>query len=309
MNVSVVMATYNGERYIIEQLDSIRTQSRPVNEVVIRDDRSSDRTVAIVEDYIARHDLDGWNIAVNERNLGYADNFHSAMLQTTGDLVVFCDQDDVWLPNRIEQMEASFARDSRIKALYSEFELFYESDDVARISSPVLKAMTFDGTLEQAPFTPANLFIKTEGCTMAVRADFLREIEPYWFPGFAHDEFVWKMALAADGLYCLHSATLRRRIHGSNVSTSKLHDFHKRVAFLENLEQGHQAMFSYAKSLNLPDERLHMIDRDIEGTKRRISMMRKRNLWQVLPLALSYRDCFYSWKAIPVEFLMALKGA
>lgn len=309
MNVSVVMATYNGERYIVEQLDSIRTQSRPVNEVVIRDDCSSDRTVTVVEEYIARHGLDGWSIVVNERNLGYADNFHTAMVHATGDLIVFCDQDDIWLPDRVECMEACFACDPRVKALYSEFELFYESDDVARIASPVLKVMTFDGTVEQAPFTPANLFIKTEGCTMAVRTDFLREIEPYWFPGFAHDEFVWKMALADDGLYCLHQATLRRRIHGSNVSTSKLHDFRRRLAFLENLEQGHRAMLAYARDLGLDDARIRMIERDVEGTTRRVSMMRDRRLWQVAPLALRYRDCFYSWKAIPVEFLMALKGA
>ena len=308
MNISVVMATYNGARYIVEQLDSIRTQSRPVDEVVIRDDRSSDGTVAIVEKYIERYGLAGWSIAVNERNLGYADNFHTAMAHATGDLVVFCDQDDVWLPDRIERMEACFAHDPRIKALYSEFGLFYESDDVARVSSPVVRAMTFDDTVEQAPFTSPNLFIRTEGCTMAVRADFLREIEPYWFDGFAHDEFVWKMALAADGLFCLHRATLRRRIHGGNVSTSKLHDVGRRLAFLENLEQGHRAMLDYARDLGSPAERVRMIERDVDGTARRVAMMRDRELWQVAPLALRYRDCFYSWKAIPVEFLMSLKG-
>lgn len=308
MKISVVMATYNGSRYILEQLESIKNQTRPVDEVIICDDRSQDNTVKIVQSFIERNNLCGWQISVNEQNLGYANNFHSGMLKTTGDIIVFSDQDDVWLPDRIEAMEKSFAENPQVQALYSEFELFYESDDVARISSPVLKAMSFDGSLTLAPFCPGNVFIKTEGCTMAVRSSFFRQVDRYWFSGFAHDEFIWKMAICTDGLYALHRATLRRRIHGDNVSTSKLHDRTKRIAFLRNLLEGHQAMLAYAESQHVSQNRIQLIQENITSTRMRLKMMEQHHLWLAIPLALRYRHCFYSVKAIPVEFLLSLRG-
>ena len=105
MKKSVAMATYNGAEYIVEQLESIRTQTMAVDEVIICDDCSKDDTVAVVQKYIEEHDLtDTWKIEVNEKNLGYASNFIGAAMKTTGDLIFFCDQDDVWVPDRIKVM-------------------------------------------------------------------------------------------------------------------------------------------------------------------------------------------------------------
>ena len=102
MKLSVAIATYNGAEYVEEQLESIRTQSRPVDEVVICDDKSSDNTVEIVESFINKNNLgDSWRIEVNPENLGYASNFIGAARKTTGDLIFFCDQDDIWLPDRV----------------------------------------------------------------------------------------------------------------------------------------------------------------------------------------------------------------
>ena len=105
MKISVVMATYNGEKYITEQLDTIRNQTRKIDELVVCDDRSKDNTVSVVKAYIKEHNLeDAWAIHVNERNLGYANNFHRATLMATGDLIFFSDQDDLWREDKIEIM-------------------------------------------------------------------------------------------------------------------------------------------------------------------------------------------------------------
>ena len=66
MRISVAMATYNGHKYIVEQLDSIRNQSLKVDEVVICDDQSSDDTVSIIRNYIEKYKLDNWKVTVNE---------------------------------------------------------------------------------------------------------------------------------------------------------------------------------------------------------------------------------------------------
>lgn len=103
--VSVVIATYNGEKYIRKQLDSIIQQTYPIHEIIIQDDCSTDRTLAIVEEYAQRYP--NIKLFVNEHNLGFNQNFRNAAMRATGDLVAISDQDDVWFPYKIEkQVEA-----------------------------------------------------------------------------------------------------------------------------------------------------------------------------------------------------------
>ena len=105
MKISVVMATYQGEKYLREQLDTIRLQTRRADEVILCDDCSGDATVEIAEQYIREYGLEAeWRILVNEKNLGYANNFHRAASLATGEYLFFADQDDLWKPEKIEKM-------------------------------------------------------------------------------------------------------------------------------------------------------------------------------------------------------------
>lgn len=308
MKVSVAMATYNGEKYLLEQLDSIRLQSHAVDEVVICDDGSSDNTVGLVQEYIADYHLNGWKLIQNEFNLGYANNFHKALGLVSGDIVFFCDQDDVWTRHRIERMAGQFALNDDIDVLYSEFDLFSSSSMRGkRISSPLQKRMTGDGSLERALFEPFNISIRTEGCTMAVRRSFLEEIEPYWFSGFAHDDFVWRLSLCKGSLFMLHETTLHRRIHGDNVSTSKMHEHGKRLAFLRTLKGANEAMLRYGLNLSLPDHHIELLKDGVESASMREYMISKGKPLCSIKLALKYPHCYYSLKAIPVELLMSLR--
>ncbi len=99
--ISVAMATYNGESYINEQLKSLAKQARLPNELVICDDGSSDATVNIARSFASLAPFKV-RIEVNPENLGYAQNFARAMSLCTGDFILLCDQDDVWLPSKIE---------------------------------------------------------------------------------------------------------------------------------------------------------------------------------------------------------------
>lgn len=99
--VSVVMATYNGERYLREQMDSILQQTYPLHEIIIQDDGSTDSTVEILRDYEAKYS--NVHVFVNPKNLGYKENFRTATLRATGDFIALSDQDDVWFPKKIEK--------------------------------------------------------------------------------------------------------------------------------------------------------------------------------------------------------------
>ena len=101
-DVSVVIATYNGEKYIVKQLESIRNQTRKPDEVIIVDDRSNDNTFKIVKEYIQQYALRNWRIYLNDCNLGYKGNFQKGIELATGKYIFLCDQDDEWERNKIE---------------------------------------------------------------------------------------------------------------------------------------------------------------------------------------------------------------
>ena len=94
------MATYNGQTYIHEQLQSLADQTHLPDELVIGDDGSTDETLNIIEDFRA-HSPFPVRIHQNEKNLGYARNFLATAKRCQGDWIAFCDQDDVWLPDKI----------------------------------------------------------------------------------------------------------------------------------------------------------------------------------------------------------------
>lgn len=101
MKISIALCTYNGAKYLEEQLKSLAEQTLKADEIIICDDNSSDNTVNIVNRY-----KDNLNIklTVNKTNLGVTKNFEQAISLCSGDIIFLCDQDDVWDKNKIKIM-------------------------------------------------------------------------------------------------------------------------------------------------------------------------------------------------------------
>lgn len=99
-NISIAMATYNGAKYLEEQLDSILCQTIPVSEIVVCDDCSTDDTWSILCEYANKYP--NFKIIKNETNLGFVRNFEKAMQLCSGDYIALSDQDDIWLPNHLQ---------------------------------------------------------------------------------------------------------------------------------------------------------------------------------------------------------------
>jgi len=121
-NISIVMTTYNGERFLKEQLDSFLWQTRLPDELVVCDDGSTDRTLDILENF-ARTAPFPVKIFRNPQRLGFSKNFEKASLMCSGDLVAFSDQDDIWLPEKLEVVENIFRTDDEIGLLIHNLEL------------------------------------------------------------------------------------------------------------------------------------------------------------------------------------------
>lgn len=96
--VAVVMCTYNGEKYLRQQLDSILAQTYPIQELIVQDDCSTDTTLAILQEYEAK--VPFMKVIENTHNLGFNLNFKTACMRATSDLIAISDQDDVWMPEK-----------------------------------------------------------------------------------------------------------------------------------------------------------------------------------------------------------------
>jgi glycosyltransferase involved in cell wall biosynthesis len=121
-NISVVMATYNGEPFLRKQLDSILSQTLPAKEIIIVDDCSSDGTIALLQEYASTNS--SIKIISNETNIGYIRNFEKGMLLSNGSFVALSDQDDIWVPEKLEKLYANIG-DHLI--IYSNSELIDEN--------------------------------------------------------------------------------------------------------------------------------------------------------------------------------------
>ncbi len=106
--VQVLMSTYQGERFLEEQIESLLSQSWKNLEILIRDDGSTDGTMEILERYCMRYS----NIQVFAgENVGVAKSFFELLEESDGDFVAFCDQDDVWLEHKVEAAVAMLAKE------------------------------------------------------------------------------------------------------------------------------------------------------------------------------------------------------
>ena len=172
--VAVVMCTYNGERFLRQQLDSILAQTYPLSEIIVQDDRSTDSTVAILRDYERRDQR--LRVYVNDRNLGFNLNFKTACMRATADFIAISDQDDIWLSDKIERQVSAIGTANIC------FSTHTRGRDMATAHTVVTQYSL-----------PALLFGGIAGHTMLLRRDFLQRDEA-WLDRFFYD---WSLAVDA----------------------------------------------------------------------------------------------------------------
>jgi glycosyltransferase involved in cell wall biosynthesis len=207
------MATYNGSRFVREQLESILVQLDRDDEVVVVDDASADDTVAVVE----RLQDPRIRIYRNERNRGVNETFARAIQLATGDLVFLSDQDDVWTPGRLAYMCEPFASPA-VKVVAANHSLI----DSRGSPLPGSMAPDLEAGFDRRPL--ANLlgiFRGTRnyfGCAMAFRTSLRDIILPYPSKLECHDIWIALIGILDRSLVHLPQSTLLHRVHGDNAS-------------------------------------------------------------------------------------------
>lgn len=209
MKISVVIPTYNGDKYIKEQLDSIYAQTRVPDEVIVVDDGSIDNTVTILKEYVLKY---GLKLYENKINIGYNKNFELAIRYCTGDIIALCDQDDVWFPNKIEES---------YKAL-----LKYPLTEPSCVSSFSIATDEYLNPLPvisrdmQAGDWKLNLTrYNSQGCTLMFNRALLDYILP--FPEeMIYDAYIGLTAAMVGNRYYIDKALMYYRLYGGNSLAS-----------------------------------------------------------------------------------------
>ncbi len=208
--VSIAMCTYNGERFVRQQLDSLIAQSyRPI-EIIIQDDCSTDSTREILKEYEARHAC--IHLGFNEVNLGYCRNFEKALGRCSGQYIALCDQDDVWFPEKIE----TFVREIGGRSLIYSVPSYIDGDGVPiappRVATPRPEGRCPLGLLFSFPVT---------GHLSMIDSAVLKHALPFPDAVAAHDYWVTLVASALGGIKPLDAVLSHYRVHGGNVSLRK----------------------------------------------------------------------------------------
>lgn len=290
MSTAVAMALYNGETFLYKQLESIRTQTQPPDQVVFCDDGSKDRTVQIVRSYIEEHGLqDRWSITVNPQNLGYARNFFHAMSLCDADYVFLADQDDIWKKDKLEVMTKTMDRHKNIKLLSCKFEIMDENDQV--MHGVMARQQKQTHGLTQITTEDLLRGFYWPGMIMCARKTFLDALLPQVKDlTIAHDRILSHCAADAGAFYDYDYVGAYHRRHSNNTAKEE-----HRVLKLLNLERKLSDISDAKKlwsdmlkeKLPLSEANRNLIKLRLELLERRENALLNRNLRQLIKV---YRE-------------------
>lgn len=219
MKISVAMATYNGAKYLSAQLDSLATQEYLPHELVICDDGSSDDTLQIVERF---SEMAPFSVRIyrNPQNLGYADNFFKAARLCSGEWIAFCDQDDVWLPNKLRDANNAIkGQPNTMLVLQNAYLCNFRLDKSGRIFPSSILPGSYGA---QSQFG----FWSWLGCLQTFRASMIKEVSTSglprnYYPGhesISHDKLTCLLANALGDIVVLREPAALYRRHPSALT-------------------------------------------------------------------------------------------
>jgi glycosyltransferase involved in cell wall biosynthesis len=211
MTISVCMATYNGERYLAEQVASILAQLESTDELVVVDDASADNTAAYLEG------LGDPRIRVhrNQTNLGHVQSFAKVIGLARQPYILMADQDDIWIEGRARAMCDALATGAALVSTNSEF-----IDGLGQSIPPLHDGLVAADSQRHAAnilriFTGQAFY---DGCAMGLKEELRDLILPIPRYVESHDLWIAMVANVAGSNLHLELSTLRRRVHGNNAS-------------------------------------------------------------------------------------------
>lgn len=211
IEISVAMTSFNGEKFLRDQLESLYKQTRVPDEIIVCDDQSTDKTVAILQEF---HEKFGLTYYVNEKKLGVNKNFEKAIRLCKGRYVALCDQDDVWFQNKIEKMLTVIQKyeENSPCVISSQVVPVKESVENRLFSRPIKDSFGVEATL----LSVGNV----QGCTLMLNDKMVRILKPFpesYKDVMMYDGYISFVSATCGVKYNIGEPLMFYRLHKNNV--------------------------------------------------------------------------------------------
>lgn len=237
VKTAVLMATYNGESFITDQLNSIRQQTLAPDYVLMRDDCSKDHTVQVVEDYIKYYQLDNWSITTNETNLNWRLNFRELLKdsrQLDVDYLFFSDQDDIWYLDKNQSQVNVMEKNNNITVLSADIDVETIGSDAT-----IPSVFRFDDANEEISKYPEDMTYHNyrQGWTFCIRKNFADLVIDNYQDNhvLSHDNLMTGISGVLGSGYNLNRPVGLHKRHGENASGNLLNIKSSRNHHLQDL--------------------------------------------------------------------------
>lgn len=247
--ISVAMTTFNGEKYIEKQIESIIHQSLPVDEIIVCDDGSTDHTVELLKKYDV-------TLVQNFQNLGYKLNFKQAMEKCNGDYIFLCDQDDIWEKDKVKDMMHIMESHKNIHVLASSFTYIDGQDQM--ILTTLNKGYSNNNLYNKEVEKNALVSVLTDefiygnyfqGCALVMDKQTRDFVVHHFDDRLPHDWIISLYASIDGGMYFYNKSEFKYRIHNDNsigVSTlnqSATQHVNRAYQFDERYQKARDALY------------------------------------------------------------------
>ena len=226
MTVSVAMCTYNGALYLSKQLESIICQTKRVDEIIICDDGSKDQTCVIITAFIKQNPQ--IKFQRNKLNLGFVRNFEQAISLCSGDIIFLADQDDIWMPDKVEMICDFFEQHPDKDFVFTNAKLI-NNLDVECYNQTMFDAVGMNSRNKElldrgCAYDVIGVSSRITGATVALRSSFV----PYCIPfpktwtASVHDEMIAVSAVLRGKIAYIDKCLIKYRLHDNQTTSDGL---------------------------------------------------------------------------------------
>ena len=215
--ISVAMATYNGEKYIKEQLDSILCQLNINDEIIISDDGSTDNTIKIIKNY-----KDKRIKIINGPHKGVKQNFANAIINSNGKYIFLADQDDIWMNNKINMVLKQFKKNN-CSCVVHDCEVFDSN------TNNIINKSFYEIRNSKSGIIKNIIKNSYIGCCMAFDSNIKEYILPIPNNIEMHDQWIGILSEKKNGSIFIKDILVKYRRHDDNLSSMKHHGIFKMI--------------------------------------------------------------------------------
>ncbi len=283
VDISVVIATFNGEKYLRSQIDSILAQSYNPKEIIVVDDCSTDETMAILMEYASSDQR--FKIIQNETNIGYIGNFEKGMQMASCQLIALSDQDDIWLPNKLKIL---YSHIGKYLLVYSDSELIDAAGNLLNKKMSHLK--------NQIAYSSCLMYTIgawAPGHSMLFRQELIEKCLP--FPSLVtHDFWLGFVATCYSNIQYINEPLVYYRQHSDNAIGANTNQSLKiKYTRSEKLKKTRERMKLLYEKCPLENVSEKQVLKEIFESYQSFSL---QNNWRRMVIFFRYRNLILAYK-------------